>query len=161
METISRVCNRIGEIGLLLFLTALAVVVFLQVIFRYVLGLPLFWTEETARYCLVWSSMLGAGIALKRGQHIAATFVVNRLTRPWRGVVMRAAQLSVGIIVVVMLWGGIELLHVTRIQVSPALRIPMTYPYMAIPVGALIMLVHVLASLFRSLPDPENGSLAV
>ena len=156
MEKISRMCNRIGEAGLLFFLTALAVVVFLQVMFRYVLGLPLFWTEETARYCLVWCSMLGAGVALKRGQHIAATFVINRLPRPLRTVVLRTAQVSVGVIVVVMLWGGIELLHVTRTQVSPALRIPMAYPYMAISVGALIMLVHVLASFFQNLPDHED-----
>ena len=57
----------------------MAVVVFLQVIFRYVLNLPLFWTEELARYCLVWASLLGSAVAVKRGQHIAVTIFMERL----------------------------------------------------------------------------------
>ncbi len=66
--------NRIAEIGIFIIISIMAVVVLAEVIFRYALLLPLFWTEEFARYCLVWSSLLGAGVALKRGEHIAVSF---------------------------------------------------------------------------------------
>ena len=67
MPRISDFLNRICERALIILLAAMAVAVFLQVLFRYLLHLPLFWTEEFARYCLVWASLLGAAVALKRG----------------------------------------------------------------------------------------------
>ncbi len=152
MRKISFFTNRMAEILLVLFLSVLTIVVFLQVLFRYVFTLPLFWTEETARYCLIWASMLGAGYALRHGQHIAVTFVVDRLPEGLYRATMRLAQVAVLAIIVVILWGGVELVSITRHQISPALRIPMSYPYLAMPTGALFMLIHQLALLFEPVP---------
>ena len=74
MGRVSDIVDTINKILIVVILSAMAIVVFLQVIFRYALHLPLFLTEEFARYCLVWASLLGAGIAFKRGEHIAVTF---------------------------------------------------------------------------------------
>ena len=149
MQKISALINRIAELGLMVFLAALALVVFTQVVFRYVLQLPLFWTEETARYCLVWASLLGGGVALYRGQHIAVTVVVDRFPQNLRKLAARLTQLSITAIVVVILLGGIDLVMITQRQISPALRIPMSYPYMALPTGASIMLIHCISFFFR------------
>jgi TRAP-type transport system small permease protein len=155
MQTVSRLLNRIGEAGLVVAMAALAIAVFLQVLFRYVLDLPLFWTEEFARYCLIWASLLGAGVALFRGQHLAMDFFVQRFPPMLRWAAVRVSQLAVAAILVVVVWGGVELMQITKFQLSPALRIPMSYPYMAIPSGALIMLVHVAAALLRPVPTPD------
>ena len=137
MKKLSLYTDRVGEVLLVLFLSALTIVVFLQVLFRYVFNLPLFWTEETARYCLIWASMLGAGYGLPESLYRAT---------------VRLAQIGVLAIIVVILWGGIELVSITQHQTSPALRIPMAYPYLAMPTGALFMLVHQLALLFEKVP---------
>ncbi len=158
MKRISDWINRIGEIGLVLFLVVLTVVVFLQVLFRYVIQLPLFWTEELARYCLVWASLLGAGVALKRGQHIAVTYLLDRFPAGVRKAAVRMSQVSVGFIVVVILWGGLELVHITQHQISPALRIPMSYPYLSIPIGAVMMLIHIIASFFQPVQASTDDS---
>lgn len=158
MHKISLFTNRIGEVLLIGFLSALTIVVFLQVLFRYVFHLPLFWTEETARYCLIWASMLGAGCALRGGQHIAVSYMVDRLPAGLYRATMRLAQIFVLAIIVVILWGGVELVFITRNQISPALRIPMSYPYLAMPTGALIMLVHQLALLFEQVPAPYKDA---
>jgi C4-dicarboxylate transporter DctQ subunit len=152
MKKLSLYTNRVGEVLLVMFLSALTIVVFLQVLFRYVFNLPLFWTEETARYCLIWASMLGAGYALRHGQHIAVTYVVDRLPAGLYRATVRLAQIGVLAIIVVILWGGIELVSITQHQTSPALRIPMAYPYLAMPTGALFMLVHQFALLFERVP---------
>ena len=156
MRKLSLVTNRIGEILLVLFLSVLTVVVFLQVLFHYIFHLPLFWTEETARYCLIWASMLGAGYALRHGHHIAVTYIVDRLPDGIYRATMRLGQAFVLAIIVVILWGGIELVAITQNQISPALRIPMSYPYLAMPTGAAIMLVHQLALLLEPLPAPSE-----
>jgi TRAP-type C4-dicarboxylate transport system permease small subunit len=111
--------------------------------------LPLFWTEEFARYCLVWSSLLAAGIALKRGQHIAVTFVAERFPRRIRTVAALGGDIFVAIMLAVVLWGGIYLVILTRHQLSPAMRLSMSLPYMAIPTGSAVMLFHVFTSIFR------------
>ena len=129
-------------------ISAMAIVVFIEVMFRYVLWFPLFWTEEFARYCLVWSSLLAAGIALKRGQHIAVTFVTERFPKQIRTVAGLGGDIFVAILLAVILWGGIYLVILTRHQLSPAMRLSMSLPYMAIPTGSAIMLFHVLTSIY-------------
>jgi TRAP-type C4-dicarboxylate transport system permease small subunit len=149
MNRVSDVLNRVCELTLMLFLSAMTVAVFLEILFRYLFHFPLFWTEEFARYCLVWSSLLGASIALKRGEHIAVTLFLNRFPPPARHVMMLVAEISVAAILAVILWGGINLVMVTTRQLSPALRISMALPYSALPVAASVMLVHVVDHLVR------------
>ncbi|UCF93381.1 MAG: TRAP transporter small permease [Desulfobacterales bacterium] len=149
MRRASDIIQQLTEAALLVILSAMAVVVFLQVIFRYVLNLPLFWTEEFARYCLVWASLLGAAVALKRGQHIAVTFVMDRLPPRLQAVLARIALLAVALLLTVITWGGIQLVLVTRAQISPALRISMSIPYAAVPAGAALMLWHTIVLILR------------
>jgi TRAP-type C4-dicarboxylate transport system permease small subunit len=138
---------------MIFFMALLSLLVFIQVVFRYALDLPLFWTEESARYCLVWASLLGAGVALKRGEHIAVTYLVERLPPAWNRPVLHVSRISVGAILAVVLWGGIRLVVVTHFQLSPALQIPMSVPYLSVPVGAAIMVIHLLASFFEDRVD--------
>ena len=151
LQRISDLINRITEGILVIVLSGMAVVVFLQVIFRYVLNFPLFWTEEFARYCLVWSSLLGSAVAVKRGQHIAVTIFMERLPPVLRRGSTIMALISVAAILTIILWGGIQLVAITRTQISPALRIPMSVPYLAVPVGAALMLLHTIVCIFETL----------
>ncbi len=151
LHRISDTLNRITEVILVLILTAMAVVVFLQVIFRYVLNFPLFWTEEFARYCLVWASLLGSAVAVKRGQHIAVTVLVERFPPALSRVCKVLALIAVVMMLSIILWGGIQLVAITRAQISPALRMPMSVPYAAIPVGAALMLVHTVGFLIEAI----------
>ena len=151
MQRISDIINRITEGILVIVLSGMAVVVFLQVIFRYVINLPLFWTEELARYCLVWSSLLGSAVAVKRGQHIAVTIFIERFPAGLRRALTIVALLSVAAILTIILWGGIQLVAITRTQISPALRVSMSIPYLAVPVGAALMLLHTILCIFETL----------
>ena len=145
MPKISDWLNRVCEIALIVILSAMAIVVFMQVLFRYVLHLPLFWTEEFARYCLVWASLLGAAIALKRQEHIAVTFFLEHFPIKFRGLMTLVGRISVALILGVMTWGGVKLVWITSAQISPALRIPMAIPYLALPIGSAVMLFHMIS----------------
>ena len=108
MERISDIVDNINKKLTIVIVSVMAIVVFLQVLFRYALHLPLFWTEEFARYCLVWASLLGAGIALKRGEHIAVTLFTERFL-PGRKLIFAAflVDIFIFIILVVMMWTGL------------------------------------------------------
>jgi TRAP-type C4-dicarboxylate transport system permease small subunit len=153
MERISNIVNRFSETALWVILSMMAAVVFAEVVFRYALLLPLFWTEEFARYCLVWSSLLGAGVALKRGEHIAVTFFLDKLPNNTRLGASLFARISVAALLGVILWGGLYLVLLTRHQMSPAMRVSMSWPYMAVPVGSLIMLLHELTFIYLQMKE--------
>ena len=53
-----------------------------QVVFRYVFGSPLTWSEELARYLFIWCAFLGWIVASRRRSHLAMTFVADRMPRP-------------------------------------------------------------------------------
>ncbi|MCJ7593829.1 MAG: TRAP transporter small permease [Desulfobacterales bacterium] len=149
MERMSDLLNRLCEMLLIIVLIAMAVSVFLQVLFRYLLHFPLFWTEEFARYCLVWASLLGAAVALKRGEHIAVTLFLDRFPKSLAHLSVILGRTALLLILGVMVVGGIKLVLITRVQISPALRIPMAVPYLALPVGSAVMLFHVITSFFH------------
>jgi TRAP-type C4-dicarboxylate transport system permease small subunit len=151
MERMSTIINRIAETALLVIISVMACVVFVEVLFRYALMLPLFWTEEFARYCLVWSSLLGAGVALKRNEHIAVTFFVDRIPGGMGPQAAFFVSVFIALFLIVIFWGGIHLVILTRHQLSPAMRIPMAWPYLAIPISSLIMLIHELTFMHKRL----------
>jgi TRAP-type C4-dicarboxylate transport system permease small subunit len=65
------------------------------------------------------------------------------------------ALISVAAVLAIILWGGIQLVAITRAQISPALRVSMSIPYLAVPVGAGLMLLHTIVSLFETLTAKE------
>jgi len=65
-------------VAVILLMALLTAVTFAQVVTRYLLGDPLIWSEEAARYLFVWVSMIGAALALREGGH----FGLNLLIRP-------------------------------------------------------------------------------
>jgi TRAP-type C4-dicarboxylate transport system permease small subunit len=158
MKKISDGLNRACEAVLVALLAAMTMAVFLQVVFRYLFHFPLFWTEELARYCLVWASLTGASIALKKGAHIAIRLLVDRFpSRAGRAVFIFLARSFTALILVVVLTGGIQLVVITSRQISPALRIPMAIPYSALPVCSAIMLVHIVAMFIHKTEDEERS----
>ncbi|WP_340115478.1 TRAP transporter small permease subunit [Pelagibius sp. 7325] len=64
---LSDVLDRIMRLATIGFLMALVSVVILQVIARYVFASPPAWTEEIARYAMIWAGLLGATMSFKRG----------------------------------------------------------------------------------------------
>lgn len=156
MRLVSDILDNISRYLLVFTLSTMAVVVFTQVLFRYLLNFPLFWTEELGRYLLVWSSLLGGAIALKRHEHIAVTFLTDRVPKKFRAVIGKCAMLLIIFQIAILTVGGVELVYLTKLQTSPALRIPMALPYLALPVGGCIMLVHALAHLFD--PGQPGGN---
>lgn len=133
----------------------IAIVVFLQVVFRYVLRQPLFWSEELPRYLLIWITFLASALAQEHLAHINITLVVNRLPsklQRWLRVVTNIVIL--GFLGVLVYSGGL----VSRITVhhrSTALQIPMAAVYLALPVGGTLMMLYLLLQIAQDVRNPR------
>jgi len=152
--------NRISEVVCCSVLLAMTIVVVLQVICRYLLGAALTWSEEFARFGLVWITFLGAGIALKRRAHMGVQAMVELFSPGVRKTVQVFSLLAVVGFLVIATLKGMELALFNMKQYSPALGLPMGFVYLAIPFGCLVMIIHVaeqLLDLFRPLPAKVPG----
>ena len=120
-------------------MTVLVVLVFAQVLVRYLTYQPLAWTEEAARYVFIWLCLLGAAVAARRGQH----FVMDLAQRSLPAAGFRVAATTTKVVEAafygLLAVAGIKALGVVRLQQSPSLDIPMSIPYLAIPLGAALM----------------------
>jgi len=125
------------------------------IVFRYGVGQPLIWTEEVQRYLMIWVAFLGSAACLGRGEHMAVDLAGELLPRAVRRILRLVLLLLTGVFCGVLVWKGIPLALGNRSQLSPATRIPMSYPYLAVGVGGLLMLC---AAALRLAQDWLDGS---
>jgi TRAP-type C4-dicarboxylate transport system permease small subunit len=137
---------------------AIFVLAMAQILFRYVFKISAPWTEEAARYTLIWMVLLAAGLAFAKGDHFNIDFLSSRI-RPagQRALTLLTNLLSAVFILGIILW-GIPFAKLGFFTLSPGLQITMFIPYLALPVGGLVMLInliHFSAKIWRR--DPEEG----
>jgi TRAP-type C4-dicarboxylate transport system permease small subunit len=106
-------CDEIlarGEAWALIGLVSvMTLIVFLQVIYRYILTEPLHWSEEMARYLFVWLSLLGATLAFQRRGHFGFEILVQRFSPRNRRVLGVVIHLLTGFLLSILLVQGIRL----------------------------------------------------
>jgi TRAP-type C4-dicarboxylate transport system permease small subunit len=128
--------------ALILLTGTMAVLVFANVVTRYALNFSIVWVEELTRYMMVWVGFLGSGLVLRLGAHIAVDTFQDRLP-PAGARAMRAfIVLLLGITFAAMVWLGIRYVGFAWDQTTPILQWRMAYVYLAIPIGSVLMLLH-------------------
>ena len=144
LNIVLTLCDRLAFILVALLMGGMGIIAFAAVFFRFVLTDPLTWSEEAARYMMVWVTFLGAGYAMGKGRHIGVTLFVNKLPEGIRRKVTFAAEMIIMVFLAAVTMQGINLMISLRSQTSPAMDFPMILPYLAIPVGAVYMFLHLL-----------------
>ncbi|PTX04798.1 TRAP transporter small permease [Pararhodobacter aggregans] len=133
-------------------LAGLFLLMLAQVALRYTaLGVPAF-AEELARYAMVWMALLATAVAVREGSHIRVDFVPLALgaAAPVLGRALEAVldALTLGICLVIF-WQGLDIVSFAAGQRSDGLRIPMSWPYGAMPVAFGLAAILALARLFE------------
>ena len=125
------------------------VILFAGVVSRYVFNKPLTWSDELASVLFLWLAMLGAVIALRRGEHMRLTTFVNALSPERRAWVDTLGALIVIVFVLLILPAAYEYGVDQWMIVTPALEIHDALRVAAIGVGALLMMVIAIARLIE------------
>jgi len=134
----------------------MTVVVFLQVVYRYVLTQPLHWSEELARYLFVWLSILGATLGLQKRGHFGLDVFFRMFPRKMKRSMGFFIYFLMGIVIFVILVQGVTLVQKTASQESPAMGISMSWAYACLPVGGALMVIHLMVIFLK---DWRNGTL--
>jgi C4-dicarboxylate transporter, DctQ subunit len=127
-------------------LSALVVVLALQVFFRYVLQIGLSWSEEVSRFFFIWFVYLSASYAVQAGTHIRVSLVVDLLPAPaQRFVRVLSDLLWIGFNAIVIV-SGIQLIAtmVAHPVYSTSLLLPLSVIYVIIPLSHALMIIRIL-----------------
>ena len=132
----------VNRVVLVILMAAMAILVFTNVLARYLFNHSFVWAEELSRYMMIWVGFLGAGLVLRIGAHIAVDVFQDMVPRRVAQAMRAAALLVLAASLVAMLWLGCSYVVFAWGQETPVLNWNFGLVYVAIPLGALLMLIH-------------------
>lgn len=151
MNTVKRLKNGLDRILLAVTMLMLAVMVAdvsWQVIARYAMDEPSTFTDELARFLMVWVALLGGAYLFGRHGHLSVTLLRDRLPAPVQKILIVATEvLIIAFAAVVMIYGSQRLIGRTLAQPSPALGIPMGWVYSILPLSAGCIIFYSILNL--------------
>ncbi|MCB0592696.1 MAG: TRAP transporter small permease [Lewinellaceae bacterium] len=112
---------------------------------RYAMGSQASWTEELARFLLIWIGILGAAYAAGKNMHLSIDLLMPKLQEKGKKQLYRIISLLIiAFAFTVMVIGGIRLIYITQVlgQLSPALRIPMAVVYSVVPLSGILVIYY-------------------
>jgi TRAP-type C4-dicarboxylate transport system permease small subunit len=140
--------NKVDKViqNLLVFLMALMVLnVLWQVFTRFIMNDPSSFTDELARYLLIWLGLLGAAYVTGQKMHLAIDYLLNKTKPKIKGILEYVINISIFLFALfVMIIGGFNLVALTLYleQISAALQIQLGYVYVVLPLSGLLIMFY-------------------
>jgi|GEM_PF-7008783 len=155
---IFRLQFRIAQWGCLLSFAAFCALTLFQVLNRYVLSLPAFWTEELAVLMFIWSVMLGIPVALWQQNEIAVD-ILDLADGPVSRFLKWGADIVSLVFLLLLAAASYLLIERAGSALSPSLGLARWWSYSAITAGALLGAVLVIARRFVPLAERLDTSI--
>jgi len=135
-------------------MSVMLVVIFAQVVSRYLFNWTPEWSEELARYLFVWVVFIGSALIMGESGHLAVQFVPNHFKGTAAGKALQVViNLSGYVFILLLLVQGTKMMQVMTFQISPGLEIPMSWVYSVIPISAVLMLLYLVKDTVRIVRD--------
>jgi TRAP-type C4-dicarboxylate transport system permease small subunit len=151
LRPVNAILIRVLEFLAIVAAAALVLDVVWGVVTRAMPGGQAKWTEELARFLLIWVSMLGGALAFRRREHLGIDFLVTSMHSDV-GSGLRAFKQGIVCLTAaaVFLYGGVQIVADALIsqQTTPALGWKMGYVYAAVPLAGIFILLFSLEEMF-------------
>lgn len=129
-------------------MTVLVIDVSWQVLSRYLVGEPSLYTDELARFLMVWLTFLGGAYMFGSDSHLSVNSLRDMMPAKMQNAIFIFTYLLIGgFAVLVMIMGSQRLILRTLSQPSPSLGIPMGYFYSILPLSAAFIIIYMLLNL--------------
>jgi len=123
-----------------------------QVFSRYILESPSSFTDELARYLMIWVGVLGAAYISGRNMHVAIDILPSRSNKKNQKIYKRLVfTLVILFAFFALVVGGSRLVYISYLlgQKSPALQIPLAFVYTVLPLSGLVIMYYKLNDLLK------------
>jgi|ETNmetMinimDraft_8_1059916.scaffolds.fasta_scaffold27915_2 TRAP-type C4-dicarboxylate transport system permease small subunit len=135
---------------LIIFLFSIQVlIVFSQVIWRFVFDDPFSWSEELARYLQVWLIMLTSSVCIQKSKHLAIDYLTHKFSFKLQRLFKLTSLVGISIYTLIVIVFGLKLILIVGAQKTPALQIPIGWVYFAFPIAGLHMFFESLIVMIK------------
>lgn len=142
-----RLIDRAVEFALFAIFLVFTLVGGLQIFNRFVLGLPLSWSEEFQKFGHIWMVFLAIPVAYRRGAHIGMDMLYQLLPNAAQRAITLAIELMWLALAAAIGWYTLAIMAIARNQDSPGLDIRMDYVYSGLVIGAAYLALVALRRL--------------
>lgn len=137
--------NKLVGYALALLMGTMAIMVILQVLNRLIFHFPIHWSEELARYLMIYVVFFGASLAMRHNKLISIEVLPQLLTENKRRALIIVVMLLSIVFFFLMFSLGIQMLDRVKAQTSAIMGISMAIPYASIPIGAFLLILNTMA----------------
>lgn len=156
-KKVTNILDTAENIVLVSMFVAMVLVIFFQVIMRYVFKNSLSWSEELGKFIFVWISWIGIAIGQKRGEHIRITILVDRLPFKAQQFLILLSDLVVVGICVVTTYYAISLVGSQAGTRYAGIKISMSWGYLSVAVGCILMIIRCIVGSIESIKLMSKG----
>lgn len=140
LDKISKLAAYISEILAALILGSMALVVFIQVVLRFIFNTGIYWSDQYARFSIIWAVMLIANVLIKEDDLIKVDFLDALWPRRFIKIRDAIYQAILLFILLLLMFKGWENAVDGIKSTIPGLKLPWFWAYLSIPIGASLML---------------------
>lgn len=152
MERIELTLVRVNAFIIGLMMIVMFVLVFTNVVTRYCFGFSIATAEEISTFLMIWVTYLGAGLALREGRHASIDFFQDLLGPKVKQLIRTVLGIVLVIFFALLCWYGVKFSYFGWGVETIATQIPKGIPYLGIPIGAALFIIH-LIFVFRKWVD--------
>jgi len=152
--------NRLLENATIGLFAVLCIVVFGEVVARYLFNHPFFWSDEVTVYAFTWVAFLGSALALRDNRHIGISFFVEKLPRGAQGVLGILADAIVLAFLGLFLVQSVKFCRMNHTVTSISLQIPLSFVSASLVVMNVLMIWYTLESLVGKVRRLQSGTPA-
>jgi len=143
--TLKSKVDKVIEYSLVILMALMVFNVLWQVFTRFIMNDPSSFTDELARYLLIWLGLLGAGYVTGQKMHLAIDYLLSKTKPNVKSKLEYVINISIFLFALfVMVIGGVNLVSLTLYleQISAALQIQLGYIYIVLPVSGLLIMFY-------------------
>jgi TRAP-type transport system small permease protein len=143
-----------------LLMAVLVLTVWIGVIDRYAFALGTTWTEEFARYTMIWCALLAVPCGVYLRQHIGLEFILNLMPKRYRRILQLVMDLIGLVFFTFLTWYGIGMTIGGKDQHANIFGMTMLIPFASVPISSALTVVQLIVTMVRDFPqeapEPEK-----
>ena len=151
VSILSDITNKLVSKFVMLLMFLLSLLLGLAVFYRYALNDSIYWSNEVARYMLVYIIFLGSTMAHKHKTHIRIDIIFSYISTKSRKYLEITISLFFLFFWILIIAGSIKLLPLFMMQTTATLQIPYAIPFISLPLSAVIWILYCLDDLLKEI----------
>lgn len=161
MKKLNLFLKNFVDYGLMIMLALLSIVVALQVFSRYIFSIALPWSTDVIRFFFVYIIFFGAVVGVRDNRHINIDFLFRKLPVKTKNIVSITMSLAIITFLLIFFKSGLDFVINSRTQVTPYLRVSVSFYYLIIPFSAFMMFYYSIFNFISRLKELKNSKKSI